>query len=275
MRGQVGDERRNWRLEVERGEELETLLAKVAIGGKQLLKNMFMHTNVLFKRLGAPEEGEDAGGLSAELFTTFFERALSPQAGLFECDEAGKFLPKTAPSEAEASDHLARLKCVGKVMLKCLLDDYAIGQRLSLFIYGFLLDEHRPFTQPGGALDSVVIALDSLGEFAPQLAQSYRHILGWDAAYFSELSQSGMQLELTEFAPHLGQEPLSLENRELAVYEACKYRLLGCRELELRALRAGFTLQAEENASEAMRRHSLDLLPVCHHHTRHANTSLL
>jgi hypothetical protein len=269
LRAHLG-ERRRWRLEIERSKEMEALLSKVGgHGGKTLLKNMFLHTFVSFKSNGMVEEGADEGGLSAELFSKFFEQALSPEEGLFECDEAGRWLPKPLPADAttEAKDlHRAKLRGVGRVLLKCLLDEYAVGQQFSVFVYGFLLDEHRPLTQPGGALDGTGAALASLGEFAPQLQHTYRNILSWDAAYFTELEQSGMQLELAEFAPHLANAPdsahLTIDNREMAVYEACKYRLLTCREPELRALRAGFTLQPDDKASEAMRRHQMDLLPM-------------
>ena len=140
------DKRKHWRLEVTRGHEMESLLAKTKTQPIQQRRNILTRTMVTFTSAGAKEEGEDAGGLSAELFTNFFEQAFAPDAGLFECEEAGQLLPKPAPPDASSearAEHYERLRGVGKVILKCLVDEYAIGQQLSVFNYAFFLAEHR------------------------------------------------------------------------------------------------------------------------------------
>lgn len=99
--------------------------------------------------------------------------------------------------------------------------------------------------------------------YAPQLAQTYRNILEWQEEYFEELTCKGLELELAEFAPSLDPDAkLTIANRDEAVLEACRHKLLGCREPALAALRNGFALQPNEGASAAAGKHALDLLPL-------------
>lgn len=82
---------------------------------------LFCTTVVTFRNeWNVPEEGRDSGGLTAEMFTDFWQSALQPEAGFFVGHGRGQLLPSpTAP--------LGQLEAVGVALCKCVLDDHPIG----------------------------------------------------------------------------------------------------------------------------------------------------
>ena len=85
---------------------------------------------------GLAEEGEDQGGLTAEMHALFWREVLRAEHGLFEqADEGGAYLPRAdAPPE--------RLELVGRVLLKSVLDNHPTGAGLGRFLFEFLSDSH-------------------------------------------------------------------------------------------------------------------------------------
>ena len=286
MRAAYGDDT-PWHLEIARGHEMEVLLRELGALEPPLLKrNMLSPITVAFHRRDEPSPlpspcqtptpspllGVDgvAGAASAtELYTRFFEQALAPEAGLFEPhvdNPSGTLLPRPAQgSDQERATHLARLRGVGCMILKCTLEQVPIRKQLSRFVYAYLLAARRPLNQPGGALCDTATALQTLEEYAPQLEQSYQATLRLNGAAFDELERIRKPLALKELSPHFGDGTLTLANCDEKIHEACCHWLLECRSTELAALRAGFTLQRgmEEASAQTTRgKHSLDLSPM-------------
>jgi hypothetical protein len=124
--------RKHWKIVVERPPRLcETVLENFkAVSEKDSRRArglLFSDTCVTFlDAWGAVEEGQDEGGLSAEMFSLFWKEVVRPEAGLFEpAADGGTVLPRAdAPAES--------LRAVGVVMVKCILDDHPIGAGMQL-----------------------------------------------------------------------------------------------------------------------------------------------
>ena len=118
------------------------------------------------------EEGRDEGGLSAEMFSSFFREMLRPEAGLFEpaADaEGGGLLPR---SDAPEED----METVGRVIVKALIDDHPLGHGLAPVALEFLCGMHEE------SFATVAAALAALRHFDPTLADNWASLLAEPAA---------------------------------------------------------------------------------------------
>jgi hypothetical protein len=140
---------------------------------ERVLKQLYSLTSVTFidPRTGLEEEGDDLGGLTRELYSLFWREVLREEHGLFERavgnDSPGGCLPRpSAPPEA--------LEAVGRVLLKCIIDDHPIGHGVCPFVLDQLVHGDA-----GAALElgSPASALSALARFDASLAESWRQLL--------------------------------------------------------------------------------------------------
>ena len=217
-----------WRLKLSRAALVPGVIAE--FGKRKGSSWVFMPTQVtLLDRFGMTEEGDDQGGLTAEMFSIFFREVFAPDAGLFEQagdGDAAAFLPcADAPAES--------LRQCGRVLLKAIVDDHPIGAGLAPFVLEWLVDAHerRVFC-------SVEAALAQLRRFDARLAQSWELLLQAEPVVLAVLT-------LTDFAPHYvgadSDAPLSAATVGAAVLAGCRARLLDCRAASLAVLRDGFS----------------------------------
>ena len=219
-----------WRLRVRRGAALldDVLEAFAACGSA---KKLFSPTAVTFtSELGQTEDGDDRGGLTAEMFTLVWAHALRPAAGLFESFVApsGDALLVPAPLA-----DVAALESVGKLLLKCVLDDQPIAGGLSRVVLDFLVFGHE-----APSLTEVAPALDALADCDGDLADAWR-VLVDDPSGLSEL---GITFDAFDggAAPARADERVTPANVGEAVLHGCRARLLGARRTAFEALRRGF-----------------------------------
>ena len=136
---------------------------------------LFQLTQVTFRsgdEYAREEEGRDEGGLSAEMFSSFFREMLKPEAGLFEpaADaEGGGLLPR---SDAPEED----MEAVGRVIVKALIDDHPLGHGLAPVALEFLCGMHED------SFATVAAALAALRHFDPTLADNWASLLAEPAA---------------------------------------------------------------------------------------------
>ena len=118
---------RAWRISIRRGALVEDVLAAFAQISPSRSKHpaLFSPTVVKFVSAhGEIEDGDDQGGLTAEMYASFWRQALRPEAGLFEQgSDGGLLLPAAA---APAAD----LQALGLVLAKAIIDDHPIGRGL-------------------------------------------------------------------------------------------------------------------------------------------------
>ena len=117
-----------WKLSVRREKLCDDVVGHFSSFTKQKL---FQRTSVTFiDKHGAEEDGVDLGGLTAEMYSSFFREVVLRDLGLFEgvADDTGGssigLLPKPdAPTGA--------LQAVGRAICKCVFDDQPIGSGLA------------------------------------------------------------------------------------------------------------------------------------------------
>lgn len=219
-----------WRLRVRRGVWLldDVLEAFAACGSA---KRLFSPTAVTFtSEFGETEDGDDRGGLTAEMFTLFWAHALRPAAGLFESfvTSSGDALLVPAPLA-----DVAALEAVGKLLLKCVLDDQPIAGGLSRVVLDFLVFGHE-----APSLTEVEPALDALADCDGDLANAWRVLVDEPSGL------SGLEITFDAFdggaAPGRADERVTPANVSEAVLHGCRARLLGARRSAFEALRRGF-----------------------------------
>ena len=185
------------------------------------------------------EEGIDEGGLTTDMPSSFWHEVLQPQHGLFEqLSDDGGYLPV-----ADANPEL--LRCVGRVLLKSILDDHPIGVGFGAFIFEYLSGAHE-----ARAFDCAhpQYALQLLASSDRQLALSWASLL--DA---SDVSSMGLTSE--NFDDRLPDEPLTADNAAAAIVAGCRRLLLDDRCDALCALRDGFTLGGKVDLSLQLAQH--------------------
>jgi E3 ubiquitin-protein ligase HUWE1 len=199
---------------------------------------MWRHTRVIY----VGEDGEDAGGLTADLHASFWREVLEPKYGLFErLAEGGAHLPR---SDADRD----ALRRVGRVLLKSILDDHPTGPALSSFVLECICGAHesRAFRneRPRDAL-RLLATCDS------ELARRWTALL---TTSNDELVAFG--LSLNDFDDTLPVEPLSAANVGRAVVAGCRRKLLVDRHDAVVALREGFTLEGRLDLGVQLAQHS-------------------
>ena len=192
---------------------------------------LFQRTEVTFVDThGNLEEGVDQGGLTVELYSSFFREVLLQDFGLFEgvSDESSTsvgLLP--SPSASPTS-----MENVGRLLCKCVLDDQPLGRGIGRFVFEFLADTHEQ-----RVFRDAASALAALADFDPQLAY------GWEQLLAQPERAAGLTFE--NFDPDADDDELPADELpaavERAVLAGCRHKLLKTRERSLLALRAGFT----------------------------------
>ena len=188
------------------------------------------------------EEGIDQGGLTADMHSCFWREVLKPEHGLFEqLEGAGACLPRT-DADPDA------LMCVGRFLLKSVLDDHPTGPALSAFILEYLCGAHetRAFSD-----EHPRRALQLLANVDSTLAQNWNKLLHMPD---DELSASMLTLE--DFDDSLPEEPLVQTNVARAVIAGCRRKLLVDRHASLAALHTGFTLGGKLDLGLQLAQHS-------------------
>jgi hypothetical protein len=216
-----------WKMRIHRGSLCADVIASFSYNFTRI--KLFQTTAVTFvDRFNQEEDGVDEGGLTAELYGSFFREVLVDEHGLFEGVSDGSstsigVLPRSsAPADA--------LTAVGRAICKCVLDDQPLGRGLGRFVFEYLADAHewRVFKDPHAALAT-------RADYDPDLAQRWGQLL--------LRPQPGLTLDL--FDDQLDGEELAptREAFEQAIIAGCRRRLLTDREASLRALRDGFVEQ--------------------------------
>ena len=211
-----------WRLTVRRHALLEDVLPAFDAVSAKKRATLFCTTAVKFlNEWGEPEDGQDNGGLTAEMFALFWSSVLAPESGLFSGEHL--LLPSvTAPR--------AQLEAVGMVLCKCVLDDHPIGFGCAQFLFAWLV--HGEDVE---ALHDVHAALRALDDVDPRLSTSWRQLLALPP---SQVDTMGLTLE--NFVTGEGDAPLTAANLEAAVLSGCRQRLFDERRDAMCALRHGF-----------------------------------
>ena len=228
--------RETWKLVVVRDRLVANVLE--SFSSPQHLALMWRRTYVTY----VGEEGEDAGGLTADLHASFWREVLQPEHGIFErLTEGGAHLPR---SDADGD----ALRRVGRMLLKSVLDDHPTGPALSSFVLEFICGAHeaRAFRmeRPRDAL-RLLAACDA------DLAQSWTAMLNASSADFAAFG-----LTLDCFDDSLPAEPLAATNVGRAVVAGCRRKLLVDRHAALVALREGFTLEGRLDLGVQLAQHS-------------------
>jgi len=188
---------------------------------------LFSNTMVTFiDQWGTPEVGDDLGGLTAEMYTQFWNEVIKPELGLFEraAEGTGGYLPC-------ASAPLEQLEVVGLVLVKCVLDDHPCGHGLVDFVFEYLVHGGAAIT-----LQEPSCALGALCQYDGELARV------WSTLLESPASVDGLQLSLESFDPaeEDGEALVTSDSIGSAVLQGCVARLLSARRAALDALRRGF-----------------------------------
>ena len=212
------------------GIELEDVLSHFRAiledaGRKRAL--LFCNTVVTFiDPWGEPEEGEDLGGLTAEMYSLFWRECVRAEHSLFvhEAGGHGGCLPHPdAPA--------GHLEAVGLAIAKSIVDDHPLGHGFCGFVLDFLVhgDESE-------ALRDVAVAIDALAGYDRALADSWRALLELDHAQIADLGMTVDDFDGTAAAD----VPVTTHNLPEAVLLGCAGRLLGARRASFDALRRGF-----------------------------------
>ena len=194
---------------------------------------LFQLTQVTFRsgdEYELEEEGRDEGGLSAEMFSSFFREVLKPEAGLFEPApdaEGGGLLPR---SDAPEED----MEAVGRVIVKALIDDHPLGHGLAPVALEFLCGVHEE------SFATVTAALAALRHFDPTLADNWASLLTEPAAQ-AGLTVGDFPADAHETSAVDDETPLTADIAASVITRACRCRLVGERRGALLALRRGFT----------------------------------
>ena len=171
-----------WRLSVRREELCSDVIGHFGFHEGQPRafpkQKLFQRTSVVFiDANGDEEEGNDQGGLTVEMYSSFFREVLLRDLGLFEgiADGAGGgssigLLPKPdAPAAALEAVGRAICKCAACAEIlacsipslaparlstlcasvcRCVLDDQPIGSGLGCFLFEYLADAHERRVHP-------------------------------------------------------------------------------------------------------------------------------
>jgi len=183
------------------------------------------------------EGGVDEGGLTQEMFTSFWRGVILPESGLFETVDAA--LPSPDANEE-------RLELVGQFLTKSILTEKQIGRGLCPFVFEFLLGETERSFDPDQTtpLDKRVnAALRALKDFDHKLYKQYHDIL----VGFLDGSTHGyaedFPIPVDELAPsHPDRDDfVTKDNVGEVIIAACKHVLWDRRGAQLLALKRGFT----------------------------------
>lgn len=220
---------KTWRLRLRREHLCADVLAAFGDITQKTRYKLLQPTCVIFVDMwGNEEEGQDEGGLTAELYSSFFEHIFRPERGLFEAaDEGGKYLPK-------ADAHTASLAACGRVLLKCVLDDHPQGHGLSRFVLEYLADAHETRVLHG----PIEAALISLADYDPSLAERWSGLLRVGAE--NEAAYAGLTVGDFDADLSHADDDLCTDNAPSAIVAGCRRRLLTDRMQALSALREGF-----------------------------------
>ena len=177
---------------------------------------------------GKEEDGVDQGGLTEELYSSFFREVLLKDAGLFEGikeqDNYANVSIGLLPAPGASTEALVAM---GRAMCKCVVADRPLGRGLGRFVFEYLADAHdrRVFNEPQAALAA-------LADFDPDLAQR------WNQLLITPIE--GLTLDL--FDPDADDEPVTTDPASFgkAIIAGCRHRLLTTRSASLHALRQGF-----------------------------------
>lgn len=133
---------------------------------------------------GVKEEGVDEGGLTAEMYSSFWRHAVRPDVGLFESGAEG------CGCMPQVNARIESLESVGLVMAKCVLDDHPLGSGLCPFVLSFLVHgmEAAELREPEAALAA-------LAQVDPALAQSWRALVSVE----SDVELMAMGLKMGDF----------------------------------------------------------------------------
>ena len=222
-----------WKLCVSRDALLDDVLeafAPLATAKKRHL--LFAPPLVTFRSsFGEIEDGDDRGGLTAEMYSLFWSAALRPEAGLFE-GGAGLLLPTVhAPAAA--------LEAVGALLCKCIIDEHPVGRGLCTFVYDYLVSGEGAYS-----LRDPTSALSALRDFDPMLADSWGGLLDAPSQLDAMASSAATCVTLDAFddADADGAHILvTSANIADAVMAGCRWRLLESRRTSFEALVRGFT----------------------------------
>eukprot|EP01049_Picozoa_sp_SAG25_P000944 SAG25_NODE_36_length_19907_cov_10.787027_3_plen_853_part_00 len=135
-----------WKLPVHRNQLCHDVLCFFSLPSFTKQK-LFQRTQVtMIDRFGTEEDGIDQGGLTVELYGTFFREVLLEKVGLFESagsDDVSSGSVGLLPKAQIDSKGLEALAAVGRVICKCLLDDQPLGRGLGQFVFEYLVDMHE------------------------------------------------------------------------------------------------------------------------------------
>ena len=220
----------HWNLQISRCTLVPDVLAQfgqltTGVAGGTGPLQLWRNTYVTFvDPFGVDEPGIDQGGLTVELHATFWSEVFK-QGVLFEQGDDGRHLPR-----AGASTH--DLEATGRMLLKSIIDDHPTSG-FSRFVFELLADSHRVFL-PSQPLE----ALRALEDFNPGLAKQWRRCV-------LEMGDEELShLTLEEFEPSLGSGVVTRANVADVVVAGCRRKLLLERQVELEALRRGFTFDS-------------------------------
>ena len=119
-------------------------------------ENILLSTKVTFYG----ETGIDQGGLSNEAFTLFFEQAMEKY---FECEET-TYIPKKG--------NLVELESIGRILLKCLIDQRPLVLKFPAFFYQILLDSKLD--------DSLSVLLQYCDQYSHSVAKGFIELLEYE-----------------------------------------------------------------------------------------------
>lgn len=211
-----------WRLTVRRHALLEDVLPAFGALSAKKRATLFCTTAVTFlNHWGDAEDGQDNGGLTAEMFALFWSSVLAPESGLFSGEHL--LLPSSTASSTQ-------LEGVGMALCKCLLDDHPIGFGFARFLFAWLVHGEE-----ADALHDTHAALRALDDVDPRLSATWRRLLA-----VSPSQLDSMELSLESFVRAEGDAPVTAANLETALLLGCRQRLLEDRRDAMCALRHGF-----------------------------------
>jgi hypothetical protein len=189
-------------------------------------QDFFKPTRVRFEGEG----GIDEGGLTQEMFASFWRGIIRKEVGLFETADSA--LPSASASEE-------RLQLVGQFLCKSVLLEVPTGRGLCPFVFEFLLEEtDRSFDTTLPPDKQTAAALRALRAYDSVLYEQFNTIL---AGYLNGAEVAGA-FKVGDFVPnsHQYESPVTKDNVQSVIVAACKYRLWDQQEDQLLALRRGF-----------------------------------
>ena len=222
-----------WRIVIRRSSLVADVLGAFGklSSSKSKHPSLFSSTAVQFVSAhGVLEDGDDQGGLTAEMYSSFWKEAVNPEAGLFQqASEGGLLLPAVGAPAAE-------LEALGLLLVKSIIDEYPIGRGLCHMTFECLVHD-APLS-----LSTVHAGLYALREYDPSLATSWKLLLDDQSHPLDELGLTCGDFD--EDADDDAQ-PVTSETLADAVLAGCRHRLLGVRRSAFDHLRRGFTMRED------------------------------